>query len=399
LSYAIIRMQKMKSPAIKGIQFHNQRERESETNPDIEESKSHLNYDLHNETPIDYLETINKKIEDGVDTGGKKIRKDAVRLCEFLITSDKSYFDGLTEEREKEFFEKAYEFIENRYGKENIVYATVHKDEKTPHLHVGFVPITEDQRLSAKEFFGQKKQLVQLQDDFHKHLKDSGFELDRGTSSDKKHITQARFKAETLEKQAKEYEKKIQEIEKLQAQIKKVESIEVKNPLFQRDYVQISKTDFENMQNQLKKGIATRDDRDEMVGTIERAKKEISGLKSDNLSLKKKLARSEEYKGFLTKSLSSQEQKNKQLEEENGKLKGQLKKIAEFATASVKVMLKEAREIDSSRGIEKRLLQAYTSFKNVFSGKDKGKAPEELQKDSETKPKRSKDKPDFEIGE
>lgn len=399
MSYAIIRMQKMKSPAIKGIQFHNQRERESETNPDIEESKSHLNYDLHNETPIDYLETINKKIEDGVDTGGKKIRKDAVRLCEFLITSDKSYFDGLTEEREKEFFEKAYEFIEDRYGKENIVYATVHKDEKTPHLHVGFVPITEDQRLSAKEFFGQKKQLVQLQDDFHKHLKDSGFELDRGTSSDKRHITQARFKAETLEKQAKEYEKKIQEIEKLQAQIKKVESIEVKNPLFQRDYVQISKTDFENMQNQLKKGIATKDDRDELVGTIERAKKEISGLKSDNLSLKKKLARSEEYKGFLTKSLSGQEQKNKQLEEENSKLKGQLKKIAEFATASVKVMLKEAREIDSSRGIEKRLLQAYTSFKNAFSGKDKGKAPEELQKDSETKPKRSKDKPDFEIGE
>ena len=399
MSYAIIRMQKMKSTAIKGIQFHNQRERESETNPDIEEAKSHLNYDLHNETPIDYLETINKQIEDGVDTGGKKIRKDAVRLCEFLITSDKSYFDGLTEEREKEFFEKAYEFIEDRYGKENIVYATVHKDEKTPHLHVGFVPITEDQRLSAKEFFGQKKQLVQLQDDFHKHLKDSGFELDRGTSSDKKHITQARFKAETLEKQAKEYEKKIQEIEKLQDQIKKVESIEVKNPLFQRDYVQISKTDFENMQNQLKKGIATRDDRDELVGTIERAKKEISWLKSDNLSLKKKLDQSEEYKGFLTKSLSRQEQKNKQLEEENSKLKGQLKKMVEFATVSVKVILKEAREIDPSRGIEERLFQAYTSFRNKFLGKDKGKAPEELQRDLEKKPERSKDKSDFEIGE
>ncbi|MEL6117854.1 MobV family relaxase [Photobacterium sp. SP02] len=399
MSYAIIRMQKMKSTAIKGIQFHNQRERESETNPDIEEAKSHLNYDLHNETPIDYLETINKKIEDGVDTGGKKIRKDAVRLCEFLITSDKSYFDGLTEEREKKFFEKAYEFIEDRYGKENIVYATVHKDEKTPHLHVGFVPITEDQRLSAKEFFGQKKQLVQLQDDFHKHLKDSGFELDRGTSSDKKHITQARFKAETLEKQAKEYEKKIQEIEKLQAQIKKVESIEVKNSLFQRDYVQISKTDFENMQNQLKKGIATRDDRDELVGTIEKTKKEISWLKSDNLSLKKKLDRSEEYKGFLTKSLSSQEQKNKQLEEENSKLKGQLKKMVEFATVSVKVILKEALEIDPSKGMEKRLFQAYMSFRNKFFGKDKGKAPEELQKDLEKKPERSKDKPDFEIGE
>lgn len=91
MSYSIIRMQKMKSTAIKGIQFHNQRERESETNPDINKADSHLNYDLINgQKKIDYNEKINMVIEENV-TSGKKIRKDAVRLAEFLITSDKEF--------------------------------------------------------------------------------------------------------------------------------------------------------------------------------------------------------------------------------------------------------------------------------------------------------------------
>ncbi|WP_201024470.1 plasmid recombination protein, partial [Sporosarcina koreensis] len=40
MSYAVCRMQKMKYHDLKGIQFHNQRERESKTNPDIDKDKS-----------------------------------------------------------------------------------------------------------------------------------------------------------------------------------------------------------------------------------------------------------------------------------------------------------------------------------------------------------------------
>ncbi|MGH0939720.1 MobV family relaxase, partial [Bacillus cereus] len=166
MSYSIIRMQKMKSTAIKGIQFHNQRERESETNPDIDKEKSHLNYDLINgQKQIDYNEKIKQVIENNV-TSGKKIRKDAVLLSEFLITSDKEFFDKISPKEQERYFETAHEFLADRYGEKNLIYATVHYDEKTPHMHVGFVPVTEDGRLSAKDFFGQKKQLVSLQDDF-----------------------------------------------------------------------------------------------------------------------------------------------------------------------------------------------------------------------------------------
>lgn len=40
MSFAVVRMQKMKSHDLKGIQFHNQRERESKTNPDIDKTRS-----------------------------------------------------------------------------------------------------------------------------------------------------------------------------------------------------------------------------------------------------------------------------------------------------------------------------------------------------------------------
>lgn len=57
-------------------------------------------------------------------------------------------------------FEYAKEFLEQEYGKDNLLYATVHMDEKTPHMHYGVVPITDDGRLSAKEVVGNKKLLA-----------------------------------------------------------------------------------------------------------------------------------------------------------------------------------------------------------------------------------------------
>lgn len=188
------------------MQIHNQREKESQTNGDIDPKKLHLNYDLVNgDYDINYKEKIETRIQEGVTTG-KTIRKDAVKLASFLVTSDKDFFDQLDPREEKRFFEESYEFLAEKYGRENIVYAMVHKDEKTPHMHVGFVPITEDGRLSAKEFFGGRQFLRDLQDEFHKHVKEKGFDLERGVSSDKKHIETARFKALTAHEKLQELE-------------------------------------------------------------------------------------------------------------------------------------------------------------------------------------------------
>ncbi|WP_170007652.1 MobV family relaxase [Bacillus fonticola] len=167
--------------------------------------------------------------------------KDAVKLCEFMVTSNKDFFEKLTPDQEEKFIKTSYDFLSDRYGKDNVVYAVVHKDEKTPHMHLGFVPVTEDVRLSAKEHFGQKLQLVQLQDDFNKHVKAQGFELDRGVSSDRKHVAPHRYKAKELEGQVAELKEEYSRVREQQekellaqkAEIEKTEArlVEVKQAL------------------------------------------------------------------------------------------------------------------------------------------------------------------------
>ncbi|MDZ5123692.1 plasmid recombination protein [Staphylococcus epidermidis] len=82
--------------------------------------------------------------------------------------------------KQSSFLKHAKTFLEQEYGKDNLLYATVHMDEKTPHMHYGVVPITEDGRLSAKEVLGNKKALTEFQDRFNEHINSCGYDLSRG---------------------------------------------------------------------------------------------------------------------------------------------------------------------------------------------------------------------------
>ena len=282
MSYAIIHMQKLKQSAIKGMQIHNQREKESQTNPDIDATRSHLNYDLANPEPVDYNEKVNKMIEDGVTTG-KAIRKDAVRIASFMVTSDKEFFDNLSETEEKRFFESAYEFLCDEYGEKNMAYAMVHKDEKTPHMHVGFVPITEDGRLSAKDFFGKKLQLVKLQDKFHEHMREAGFDLERGLSSNKKHIETAKYKALTsqqIEQEAQQnYEKLVERIKEIDTSKKEVE--EIKHKKLPLGHVGIKSDDYTYLVERAQQSALYQAEARFLEEEVERAKEEIKRLETE----------------------------------------------------------------------------------------------------------------------
>src|SRR5699024_9403482 len=141
----------MKSPALKGMQFHHQRERESKTNPDIDDERTDENYDLENDESIDFNVRV-KEIIESQKTGTRKTRKDAVLVNELLVTSDREFFERLDPAEQKRFFEKSYDLFSERYGKQNIAYAMVHNDEKTPHMHLGVVPM-RDGRLQGKNVF------------------------------------------------------------------------------------------------------------------------------------------------------------------------------------------------------------------------------------------------------
>lgn len=97
-------------------------------NEDIDHSKKHLNYDLINDGKQNFNELIDEKIERNY-TGKRKIRKDAVKHIDGMITSDNKFFSNQTLANKK-FFEQAKEFLEQEYGKDNLLYAKLHMDKR-----------------------------------------------------------------------------------------------------------------------------------------------------------------------------------------------------------------------------------------------------------------------------
>lgn len=200
MSHSVLRTERFKSPSdIKGVQKHVQRETEKYANQDIKKESSHLNYDFINSKNIDFNEKAKKRIEEGY-TGKRKVRSDAIKLIDGLITSDNKFFKKMEPLEIKDFFEHSLEFLKEEFGEENIMYATVHLDEKTPHMHYGFVPLTDDGRLSAKDVIGGKGKMSFRQDKFNKYMNSKGYELKRGESafvSKRKHIETSEYKNKT----------------------------------------------------------------------------------------------------------------------------------------------------------------------------------------------------------
>ena len=110
----------------------------------IDNSRSWLNYNLAPQRPVSQVEFINDRI-DSLNLK-RRPRKDAVRMCDCVITMPRSFDPS----RQREFFNAAYAFLAQRYGAENVVSAWVHRDETQPHMHFAWVPVTQDGRLSAK---------------------------------------------------------------------------------------------------------------------------------------------------------------------------------------------------------------------------------------------------------
>lgn len=218
MSYAIMRLEKRNSKNIVGMFRHNERKTENHSNVDINKELSHLNYQL-----IDcesYSEKINREIEERYKVN-KSIRKDAVLCVEVLFTSDKEFFDKLTPEEERKYFEKSVEFLKEQFGEKNVVFATVHKDETTPHLHAGFIPMTDDGRLNYKNFVNGREGLIKLQNEYFKKMVEIFPELERGKNAEEtraKHIANQEYKIQQKETILKEKEKtvmvKIEELEK-----------------------------------------------------------------------------------------------------------------------------------------------------------------------------------------
>ncbi len=177
--YGILRFAKYKGPEIGQIEAHNERAKESyASNPDIDTNRSKLNYNLLTPPPK-YRAEAERQIREA----GCRTRKDSVRLVETLITASPEFFQGKSQKEIRGYFERALEFMKVKQDPNTFVSAVVHMDEKTPHMHLCFVPITSDGRLSAKEIIGNKKRLTQWQDEFWSYMVKKYPDFERGESS------------------------------------------------------------------------------------------------------------------------------------------------------------------------------------------------------------------------
>ena len=177
--YAILRFAKYKGPEISGIEAHNERTKEKyASNPDIDPTRTHLNFHL-----IKPERKYRAESEKQIAEAGCRTRSDSVRVVEALITATPEFFKGKKRAEIKEFFNEALEFIKQNQAPETIISAVVHLDEKNPHMHLCFVPLTGDKRLCAKEILGNKKKLTEWQDKYWEHMVKKYPDLERGESA------------------------------------------------------------------------------------------------------------------------------------------------------------------------------------------------------------------------
>ena len=177
--YAILRFAKYKGPEIGHIEAHNEREKEKyASNPDVDTARSHLNFHL-----VPPERKYRAEAEKQIAAAGCRTRSDSVRVVEALVTASPEFFKGKKRSEVKAYFTEALDFIQKHQSKDTIISAVVHMDEKTPHMHLCFVPLTEDKRLSAKEIVGNKKKLTWWQDEFWKHMVKKYPDLERGESA------------------------------------------------------------------------------------------------------------------------------------------------------------------------------------------------------------------------
>lgn len=201
---------------IGGLDNHNNRKKiKDDAKPFIDKNRTQLNYDLIE------CKDYNKAIQNRIKSAGltRKIRTDSALAGSFVINAPTKDNDFINQA----FFYDCLNFISKLVGKDNVIAAKVHNDEKTPHLHLVFVPIIEKPNkknelvkvLSYSDFFGKKKQLQDLQTNFYLEVGQK-YKLARGVPSDKKHISTREYRAE---------KKRVEKINELEKENEKLENL------------------------------------------------------------------------------------------------------------------------------------------------------------------------------
>ena len=187
MSYAIIRNDKLTRVDAQGSYIHNDRRSKGHSNKDIDPTRTHLNF-YCKKNELTYIKEFDK-IKKAYDLKST-IRSNSIIMCEMMITSDNAFFDKIGLEETKRYFKESYKFVcnYNNLGERNMISATVHLDETTPHMHLVYIPVihTKDKegndidKICCRDFWKGRDSYRKLQNAFHKYITSKGFDLERG---------------------------------------------------------------------------------------------------------------------------------------------------------------------------------------------------------------------------
>lgn len=329
---------------MRGIGKHNA-DRVSDTNLDIDKDKSSENIELvkcdsylkrfseitldmrreHNERMKTTRSDRRKTFEQAIDGAKNDV------ACEFLFTSDEEFFKGKSKAEIQSWAQDSLEFVTDEIGlsHDRIIHASVHMDEKTPHLHIVAVPLTEiyDGRrkedvltISRHQFIKTKDDLSSLQDKYNERMNERGYVLERGTPKEVRHKKVQAFKEQThyheqVAVQAKQSVKELEgkktnlelsisnrksEIEDLKKEIthvKKIEDMDFKEKgtlfnLKQPKSVELSFEDFENLKTLAKSSETLKRENEGYKEEYEKQYNRNTSLREENNVLKQELAQS-----------------------------------------------------------------------------------------------------------
>lgn len=277
MSYAIFRSQPINTlQDLSQIGSHNKREKEAyKSNPDIKLDRSKDNielakcdekyvkkfYELTKEYKKEHEERMKTVRDDRKKSFGKTL-SDAKNVVadELLFKSDNTFFKNMSQRQIKKWADTCMEFVYNDLGykKEQILHATVHLDEETPHIHCIVVPLvkkldnrTKSERytISKKQYIKDKLQLSQLQDMYHKRLTEKGYDLERGIKgSDNQHIKIKEYKKLT-KKLNQELNVRNDRIDKAMADFEEKMKTTKQTLIIDKDFVKVKKDTFDSMNN------------------------------------------------------------------------------------------------------------------------------------------------------
>lgn len=200
------------------------------SNENIDPARTHLNYNLAPEHDGGQIAFMQKRLSE------VKLQKraDVNVLCDWVVTLPvdekfKRFNPEIQRIETIKFFRATYDFLERRYGRENVVSAYVHMDEKTPHLHFAFIPVTEDKKkggfkVSAKEVLS-RSDLRTFHTDLQKALRERGVILDvlNGATKDG-NKTVAELKKESIRAEVQTVERQgMERVRAVRAEVAKVE--------------------------------------------------------------------------------------------------------------------------------------------------------------------------------